>query len=143
MSFRITQVFLFFFVRLSEAIGHVLCLTTSSSTLLGAPLHTELRLATADVTVAPARYVDGPKTVLMNASQHGLGGRELIIAALAALILPACGASKNQGQISSAETPPATQLIVQQNASAKKPLVKWPVENPDFVGGSDARSTWP
>jgi putative membrane protein len=58
----------------------------------------------------------------MNTSQHGLGGRELIIATLAALALAACGTMKNQGHISSVETPPAKQLV-QQNAreSSLKP----------------------
>ena len=39
----------------------------------------------------------------------------MIIATLAALVLAACGTRKNQGQISSVETPPAMQLV-QQNA---------------------------
>jgi len=50
----------------------------------------------------------------MNTSQHGLGGRDLIILAVAALVLTACSTGKNQDQDSSA-TPPATQLM-QQNA---------------------------
>jgi putative membrane protein len=60
----------------------------------------------------------------MSTSQHGLGGRELIIATLAALVFTACGTKTNQGQISSVETPPATQPV-QQNARASslKPAV--------------------
>jgi putative membrane protein len=60
----------------------------------------------------------------MNTSRHGLGGRELIIATLAALLLASCGTRKNQNQMSSVEAGPATQLV-QQNAreSSLKPAV--------------------
>ena len=59
----------------------------------------------------------------MNTWQQGLAGRELIILALAALVLTACSTGKDQDQISSA-TPPAMQLV-QQNAreSSLKPAV--------------------
>ena len=58
----------------------------------------------------------------MNTSQHGSGRRELIIATLAALLLTACGTRKDQGQTSSVEPPPTTQLT-QQNVrrSSLKP----------------------
>jgi hypothetical protein len=58
----------------------------------------------------------------MNTEQHGLGGRKLIIATLAVLVLTACGTRKNQGQISSVKPLPAMQLV-QQNAkqSSLKP----------------------
>lgn len=48
----------------------------------------------------------------MNTSQPGLSARELIIATLAALVLAACGTTRNQGQISPIETALATHLIV-------------------------------
>jgi putative membrane protein len=49
----------------------------------------------------------------MNAWQHGLGGCELMIAILAALVLAAC-TTRNQGQISSETRPP--KQLAQQNA---------------------------
>jgi putative membrane protein len=52
----------------------------------------------------------------MNNSQRGLGGLELIIATLAALVVAACGTRTNQSQLSNVEAAPATQLV-QQNAS--------------------------
>jgi putative membrane protein len=51
----------------------------------------------------------------MNTSQRTLGGRELIIATLAALLLAACGIGKNQGQISSEK--PTEMRPLQQTAS--------------------------
>ena len=57
----------------------------------------------------------------MNTLQHGLGARELIVATLAAFVLAACGTGKNQGSISSAQTPSATQSLQQ---SAKESSLK-------------------
>jgi hypothetical protein len=58
----------------------------------------------------------------MNTLQHGLGARALIIASLAVFVLAGCGTLKNQGSISSDQTPSATQPL-QQSAreSSLKP----------------------
>jgi putative membrane protein len=53
----------------------------------------------------------------MSTSQRILGGRELIIATLAALLLAACGIGKNQGQISSEK--PTEMRPLQQTASER------------------------
>jgi putative membrane protein len=58
----------------------------------------------------------------MNTLQHDLGARALIIASLAVFVLAACGTLKNQGSITSVQTPSATQPL-QQSAreSSLKP----------------------
>src|SRR5439155_14368941 len=56
----------------------------------------------------------------MNALQHGLDVRALIVATLTALALAGCGAEQNQGQTGSAETAAATkpaQQTVRQTSS--------------------------
>jgi hypothetical protein len=55
----------------------------------------------------------------MSTSQPGLGAQELIIVALAALVLAACGTTRYQGQTSTVETAPATDL---EKRNAESPL---------------------
>src|SRR5438034_7921818 len=55
-------------------------------------------------TPRPVRVVEDPRTVHMNALQHGFGVRALVVATLTALALAGCGAKQNQGQTGSAET---------------------------------------
>jgi putative membrane protein len=81
----------------------------------------------------------------MNISD-GLRGRKLLIAAMSALVLAACGTRKNQGQVSSVETPQATQLVQQdaRQSSSKRAAahsLSRHVTSSDYVSSSDKENT--
>jgi putative membrane protein len=96
--FPITHEVLFLCSVSLRTSGHVLCLANFLVTAVRR-CRCSSNLFANYITVAPARYVEALTTVHnMNTSQHGLGGREFIIAILAALVLGACTTRKNKAR---------------------------------------------